>query len=118
MSHCTTIKLQAVAVRIHIHSLVTVCCVYLPPNDVVPQVDLNSISQPIASSSLFCSVTLMDTALCGGMMIQTSWATDRKVDLDHSFPSAEQRRENLFPCTHEDISLRSSHVSRQLCYRC
>ncbi|GFX80419.1 RNA-directed DNA polymerase from mobile element jockey [Trichonephila clavipes] len=34
-------SLQAVAVRIHIHSLVTVCCVYLPPNDVVPQVDLN-----------------------------------------------------------------------------
>ncbi|GFX80865.1 probable RNA-directed DNA polymerase from transposon BS [Trichonephila clavipes] len=33
-------SLQAVAVRIHIHSLVTVCCVYLPPNDVVPQVDL------------------------------------------------------------------------------
>ncbi|GFY31907.1 hypothetical protein TNCV_2620441 [Trichonephila clavipes] len=32
-------SLQAVAVRIHIHSLVTVCCVYLPPNDVVPQVD-------------------------------------------------------------------------------
>ncbi|GFT91691.1 RNA-directed DNA polymerase from mobile element jockey [Trichonephila clavipes] len=35
--------LQAVAVRIHIHSLVTVCCVYLPPNDVVPQVDLNQL---------------------------------------------------------------------------
>ncbi|GFX36913.1 putative RNA-directed DNA polymerase from transposon X-element [Trichonephila clavipes] len=36
-------SLQAVAVRIHIHSLVTVCCVYLPPNDVVPQVDLNHL---------------------------------------------------------------------------
>ncbi|GFW57093.1 hypothetical protein TNCV_1116211 [Trichonephila clavipes] len=34
-------SLQAVAVRIHIHSLVTVCCVYLPPNDVVSPVDLN-----------------------------------------------------------------------------
>ncbi|GFT75966.1 RNA-directed DNA polymerase from mobile element jockey [Trichonephila clavipes] len=34
---------RAVAVRIHIHSLVTVCCVYLPPNDVVPQVDLNQL---------------------------------------------------------------------------
>ncbi|GFT03523.1 probable RNA-directed DNA polymerase from transposon X-element [Trichonephila clavipes] len=33
----------AVAVRIHVHSLVTVCCVYLPPNDVVPQVDLNHL---------------------------------------------------------------------------
>ncbi|GFV89618.1 putative RNA-directed DNA polymerase from transposon X-element [Trichonephila clavipes] len=36
-------SLQAVAVWIHIHSLVTVCCVYLPPNDVVPQVDLNQL---------------------------------------------------------------------------
>ncbi|GFS97072.1 putative RNA-directed DNA polymerase from transposon X-element [Trichonephila clavipes] len=36
-------SLQAVAVRIHIHSLVTACCVYLPPNDVVPQVDLNQL---------------------------------------------------------------------------
>ncbi|GFW07167.1 RNA-directed DNA polymerase from mobile element jockey [Trichonephila clavipes] len=36
-------SLQAVAVRIHIHSLVTVCCIYLPPNDVVPQVDLNQL---------------------------------------------------------------------------
>ncbi|GFT64948.1 hypothetical protein TNCV_3947151 [Trichonephila clavipes] len=33
----------AVAVRIHLRSLVTVCCVYLPPNDVVPQVDLNQL---------------------------------------------------------------------------
>ncbi|GFX69551.1 histone-lysine N-methyltransferase SETMAR [Trichonephila clavipes] len=30
-------SLQDVAVRIHIRSLVTVCGVYLPPNDVVPQ---------------------------------------------------------------------------------
>ncbi|GFU64638.1 putative RNA-directed DNA polymerase from transposon X-element [Trichonephila clavipes] len=36
-------SLQAAAVRIHVHSLVTVCCVYLPPNDVVPQVDLNHL---------------------------------------------------------------------------
>ncbi|GFY21435.1 RNA-directed DNA polymerase from mobile element jockey [Trichonephila clavipes] len=36
-------SLQAVAVWIHVHSLVTVCCVYLPPNDVVPQVDLNHL---------------------------------------------------------------------------
>ncbi|GFW00097.1 putative RNA-directed DNA polymerase from transposon X-element [Trichonephila clavipes] len=40
-------SLQAVAVRIHIHSLVTVCCVYLPPNDVVSQVDLNQLPAPL-----------------------------------------------------------------------
>ncbi|GFW48445.1 RNA-directed DNA polymerase from mobile element jockey [Trichonephila clavipes] len=48
-------SLQAVAVRIHIHSLVTVCCVYLPPNDVVPQVDLNQlVSQLPAPFILLC----------------------------------------------------------------
>ncbi|GFW67584.1 RNA-directed DNA polymerase from mobile element jockey [Trichonephila clavipes] len=47
-------SLQAVTVRIHIHSLVTVCCVYLPPNDVVPQVDLNQlVSQLSAPFILF-----------------------------------------------------------------
>ncbi|GFT69171.1 RNase H domain-containing protein [Trichonephila clavipes] len=65
-------SLQAVAVRIHVHSLVTVCCVYLPPNDVVPQVDLNHLIEQLIS--------------------------------DHCLLSAQQRRENLFPCTHEDIS--------------
>ncbi|GFV44603.1 putative RNA-directed DNA polymerase from transposon X-element [Trichonephila clavipes] len=63
-------SLQAVAVRIHVHSLVTVCCVYLPPNDVVPQVDLNQLVSQLPAPFLFCSVTLTDTALCGGMMLQ------------------------------------------------
>ncbi|GFW43772.1 RNA-directed DNA polymerase from mobile element jockey [Trichonephila clavipes] len=62
-------SLQDVAVRIHIRSLVTVCFVYLPPNDVVPQVDLNQLVN--CQLLLFCSVTLTDTALCGGMLIPT-----------------------------------------------
>ncbi|GFW59802.1 RNA-directed DNA polymerase from mobile element jockey [Trichonephila clavipes] len=61
-------SLQAVAVRIHIHYLVTVCCIYLPLNDVVLQLDLNRLINQIASPSL---VTLTDTALYGGMMIPT-----------------------------------------------
>ncbi|GFW07146.1 RNA-directed DNA polymerase from mobile element jockey [Trichonephila clavipes] len=64
-------SLQAVAVRIHIHSLVTVCSVYLPSNEVVPQVDLNQLVSQLPTPFIFCSVTLMDTALWGGMMIQT-----------------------------------------------
>ncbi|GFX91013.1 putative RNA-directed DNA polymerase from transposon X-element [Trichonephila clavipes] len=48
-------SLQAMADRIHIHSLVTVCCVYLPPNDVVPQVDLNQlVNQLPAPFILLC----------------------------------------------------------------
>ncbi|GFX44794.1 RNA-directed DNA polymerase from mobile element jockey [Trichonephila clavipes] len=36
-------SLQVVAVWIHIHTLVSVCCIYLPPNNVVPQVDFNQL---------------------------------------------------------------------------
>ncbi|GFW90114.1 putative RNA-directed DNA polymerase from transposon X-element [Trichonephila clavipes] len=46
-------SLPAVAVRIHIHSLVTVCCVYLPPNDVVSQVDLNQIVSQLSAPFIF-----------------------------------------------------------------
>ncbi|GBO21672.1 hypothetical protein AVEN_215020-1 [Araneus ventricosus] len=34
-------SLQAVAVQVHIKTLVTVCCIYLPPNDTISQNDLN-----------------------------------------------------------------------------
>ncbi|GBM70497.1 hypothetical protein AVEN_53792-1, partial [Araneus ventricosus] len=36
-------SLQAVAVQVHTRSLVTVCCVYLPPHDVVSQQDLDTL---------------------------------------------------------------------------
>ncbi|GBN16392.1 hypothetical protein AVEN_231932-1 [Araneus ventricosus] len=36
-------SLQAVAVQIHARTLVTVCCVYLPPHDVVSQQDLETL---------------------------------------------------------------------------
>ncbi|GFU95721.1 hypothetical protein TNCV_4889101 [Trichonephila clavipes] len=36
-------SLQAVAVRIHSTSLITVCCLYLPPNAVIYQQDLNNM---------------------------------------------------------------------------
>ncbi|KAF8768289.1 hypothetical protein HNY73_021128 [Argiope bruennichi] len=35
--------LQAVAVQIHVRSLVTVCCIYLPPHDVISQQDLDDL---------------------------------------------------------------------------
>ncbi|GFT22382.1 putative RNA-directed DNA polymerase from transposon X-element [Trichonephila clavipes] len=36
-------SLQAVALRIHSTSLITVCCLYLPPNTVIHQHDLNNL---------------------------------------------------------------------------
>ncbi|GFW74713.1 putative RNA-directed DNA polymerase from transposon X-element [Trichonephila clavipes] len=36
-------SLQVVAVRIHSTSLITVCCLYLPPNTVIHQHDLNNL---------------------------------------------------------------------------
>ncbi|GBM35036.1 hypothetical protein AVEN_240388-1 [Araneus ventricosus] len=34
---------QAVAVPVHVRTLVTVCCIYLPPNDTISQNDLNTL---------------------------------------------------------------------------
>ncbi|GBO29232.1 putative RNA-directed DNA polymerase from transposon X-element [Araneus ventricosus] len=34
-------SLQAVAVQVHFRTLVTVCCIYLPPSDIISQDDLN-----------------------------------------------------------------------------
>ncbi|GBN18768.1 hypothetical protein AVEN_39699-1 [Araneus ventricosus] len=36
-------SLQAVAIQVHARTLVTVCCVYLPPHDVVSQQDLETL---------------------------------------------------------------------------
>ncbi|GBN59803.1 putative RNA-directed DNA polymerase from transposon X-element [Araneus ventricosus] len=36
-------ELQAVAIRLHMHSLVTVCSLYLPPNERINQSDLNNL---------------------------------------------------------------------------
>ncbi|GFX75860.1 putative RNA-directed DNA polymerase from transposon X-element [Trichonephila clavipes] len=42
-------SLQAVAVRIHSTSLITVCCIYLPPNTVIHQHDLNNLVDQLAA---------------------------------------------------------------------
>ena len=34
-------NLQAITIRVHIHQLITVCTIYLPPNDNLQQHDLN-----------------------------------------------------------------------------
>ncbi|GBN54863.1 hypothetical protein AVEN_131063-1 [Araneus ventricosus] len=36
-------NLQAVAIQVYVKTLVTVCCVYLPPRDIISQEDLNSL---------------------------------------------------------------------------
>ncbi|GFU00024.1 putative RNA-directed DNA polymerase from transposon X-element [Trichonephila clavipes] len=42
-------SLQAVAVRIHSTSLITVCCLYLPPNAVIHQKDFNNLVDKLPS---------------------------------------------------------------------
>ncbi|GFW01646.1 RNase H domain-containing protein [Trichonephila clavipes] len=42
-------SLQAVAMRIHSTSLITVCCLYLPPNAVIHQQDLNNLVDQLPS---------------------------------------------------------------------
>ncbi|GFV29843.1 putative RNA-directed DNA polymerase from transposon X-element [Trichonephila clavipes] len=99
-------SLQAVAVRIHIHSLVTVCCVYLPPNDVVQQVDLNQLVSQLPAPFILLGDFNGHSPLWGHDNTN-SRTTDRTVDLRSLSLSAKQRREDLFPCTHEDILLPS-----------
>ncbi|GFV81271.1 CCHC-type domain-containing protein [Trichonephila clavipes] len=57
-------SLQAVAVRIHSTSLITVCCLYLPPNTVIHQHDLNNLVDQLPAPLSYL-VTSMDIALCG-----------------------------------------------------
>ncbi|GFU54015.1 probable RNA-directed DNA polymerase from transposon X-element [Trichonephila clavipes] len=57
-------SLQAVAVRIHSTSLITVCCLYLPPNTVIHQHDLNNLVDQLPAPFIIL-VTSMDIALCG-----------------------------------------------------
>ncbi|GFX46060.1 putative RNA-directed DNA polymerase from transposon X-element [Trichonephila clavipes] len=59
-------SLQAVAVRIHSTSLITVCCLYLPPNTVIHQHDLNNLVDQLPAPLSYL-VTSMDIALCGNL---------------------------------------------------
>ncbi|GBN22710.1 hypothetical protein AVEN_68046-1 [Araneus ventricosus] len=35
--------IQAVAVQLHVVSLLTICCIYLPPNDNIPQQEIDDL---------------------------------------------------------------------------
>ena len=45
-------NIQAIAVQIHIRQLITVCSIYLPPNDTLRQHDLNSLIMQLPSPFL------------------------------------------------------------------
>ncbi|GFU20752.1 putative RNA-directed DNA polymerase from transposon X-element [Trichonephila clavipes] len=64
-------SLQAVAVRIHSTSLITVCCLYLPPNTVIHQHDLNNLVDQLPAPFIILGLTSMDIALCGVVRGQT-----------------------------------------------
>ncbi|GBN76476.1 hypothetical protein AVEN_105051-1 [Araneus ventricosus] len=54
-------SLQAVAVQVHIKTVVTVCCIYLPPNDAISRNDLNTL--PTGSgSNILCPFTARSAA--------------------------------------------------------
>ncbi|GBM83108.1 hypothetical protein AVEN_73104-1 [Araneus ventricosus] len=48
-------SLQAVAVQVHTRCLVTVCCVYLPPHDVVSQQDLDTLVDQLPAPFILLS---------------------------------------------------------------
>ncbi|GFX96351.1 putative RNA-directed DNA polymerase from transposon X-element [Trichonephila clavipes] len=104
-------SLQAVAVRIHIHSLVTVCCVYLPPNDVVPEVDLTHLVSQLPAPFILLGDFNGHSPLWGHDVTNSRGRQIEQLISDHCLCLLNNDEKNLFPCTHEDISLpRSSHL--------
>ena len=45
-------NIQVIAIQIHIHQLITVCSIYLPPNDILQQSDLNNFVMQLSSPFL------------------------------------------------------------------
>ncbi|GFX33398.1 putative RNA-directed DNA polymerase from transposon X-element [Trichonephila clavipes] len=67
-------SLQAVAVRIHSTSLITVCCLYLPPNTVIHQHDLNNLVDQLPTPFIILGdfnghSTLWDLAICSPSLL-------------------------------------------------
>ncbi|GBM75088.1 hypothetical protein AVEN_197446-1 [Araneus ventricosus] len=48
-------SLQAVAVQVHFRTLVTICCIYLPPSDVISQDDLNILVEQLPAPFILLS---------------------------------------------------------------
>ena len=71
-------NLQAVAIRLSLHSAVTPCSLYLPPSTPINETSLNDLI-PNCHPPLFLLEILMVTMLCGVVMILTrevySWKT-------------------------------------------
>ncbi|GFT31877.1 putative RNA-directed DNA polymerase from transposon X-element [Trichonephila clavipes] len=98
-------SLQAVAVQIHIHSLVTVCCVYLPPNDVVPQVDLNRLVSQLPAPFLLLGDFNGHSPLWGAVCYKFSRGRQiEQLISAHCLCLLNNDRKRI-PCTHfEDVS--------------
>ncbi|GFY09376.1 putative RNA-directed DNA polymerase from transposon X-element [Trichonephila clavipes] len=67
-------SLQAVAVRIHSTSLITVCCLYLPPNAVIHQQNLNNLVDQLPAPFVILGnfnghSILWDLAICSPSLL-------------------------------------------------
>ena len=51
--HQLNTTLQAVAVRIHITRLITVCSIYLPPHDVISREELDELAEQLPVPYMF-----------------------------------------------------------------
>ncbi|GBM83131.1 hypothetical protein AVEN_271651-1 [Araneus ventricosus] len=63
-------NLQAVAIRIQMNSLVTVCSLYLPPNERVSRTDLNNLISQLPSPFIILG-DLTTIVPFGAALIQT-----------------------------------------------
>ncbi|GFV81459.1 putative RNA-directed DNA polymerase from transposon X-element [Trichonephila clavipes] len=76
-------SLQAVAVKIHSTSLITVCCIYLPPNAVIHQHDLNNLVDQLAAPFIILGDFNGHSTLWGSAKTNPRGRQIEQVLLDH-----------------------------------
>ncbi|GFW36300.1 probable RNA-directed DNA polymerase from transposon X-element [Trichonephila clavipes] len=110
-------SLQAVAVRIHSTNLITVCCLYLPPNTVIHQHDLNNLVDQLPTPFIILGDFNGHSTLWGstktnprGRQIEQVLSDHCLCLLNHEEPTSHQ----CFDCSAGDFSTpkSSSHSFR------
>ncbi|GFT78977.1 putative RNA-directed DNA polymerase from transposon X-element [Trichonephila clavipes] len=76
-------SLQAVAVRIHSTSLIIVCCLYLPPNAVIHQQDLNNLVDQLPAPFVILGDFNGHSTLWGSVKTNTRGRQIEQVLSDH-----------------------------------
>ncbi|GBM19035.1 hypothetical protein AVEN_145598-1 [Araneus ventricosus] len=97
--------LQAVAIRIQIQSLVTVCSLYLPPSARISQTDLNNLISQLPSPFIILGDLNGHSPFLGQCRFQLSWPSNRTASCRPQLMPIEFRSKDTFPLTNPHLSL-------------